>query len=75
MFEEENYTMNKPNRNDSGRYLTTEQMQKETNLCKDSVRKLAIEADALIKYGRAVRVNSGKFFSYLDREYKCDELV
>lgn len=62
--------MKTPNRNDDAKYKTVDQLIKETNLCKDSVRKIAEEAGALIKFGRSVRIISHKFYSYLETEYK-----
>ena len=43
---------------------------RETNFCKDNVRKIAEEAGALIKFGRSVRIISHQFYSYLETEYK-----
>lgn len=66
--------MNTPNRNENARYKTIDQMMQETNMCRDSVKKIALEADALIKYGRVVRILAAKFYQYLDKEYKCYDL-
>ena len=62
--------MKTPNRNDDAKYKTVEQIMRETNFCKDNVRKIAEEAGALIKFGRSVRIISHQFYSYLETEYK-----
>ncbi|SNU04656.1 hypothetical protein SAMN06297422_101199 [Lachnospiraceae bacterium] len=63
--------MNKPDRNDKARYLTVPQIMSETNLCRGNVLRLAEEADALIRIGRAVRVNAERFYRYIEIEYKA----
>ena len=63
--------MNKPVRHEEARYKTVDMIIKETNLCRSRVMTLASEADAIIRIGRAVRINSDKFFKYVDREYGC----
>ena len=62
--------MRKPVRNDEAKYRTIDSLSKEVNLCNNTVLRLAREADAVIKVGRTTRVNSERFFEYLEREYK-----
>ncbi len=59
-----------PNRNSEAKYKTVEQIMEDTNFCKDIVKRIAKEADALIKVGRTLRINSSKFYMYLESEYK-----
>lgn len=63
--------MNKPERNSNGKYKTVDLVMKDTNLCRSNVIKLATEANALIRIGRAVRINAEKLYAYIDREYGC----
>ena len=63
--------MNKPERNSDGRYKTIDYVMKETNLCRSNVIKLATEANALIRIGRAVRINAEKLYTYIDQVYGC----
>lgn len=65
--------MNKPDRNSNAVYKTVSQIMKETNLCRNSVMRIAAEADSLIRIGRAVRINSLKFYNYMETEYRADE--
>lgn len=62
--------MKTPNRNSDAKYKTVEQIMEETNFCKDIVKRIAREADALIKVGRTLRIISPKFYMYLEAEYK-----
>lgn len=62
--------MNKPERNDNGRYLTVPQIMSKTNLSRGLVIRLAEEAGAVIRIGRAVRINAEKFYKYVEFEYK-----
>lgn len=62
--------MNKPVRHEEALYKTVDQMIKATNLCRSNVMKIANEAEAVIRIGRAVRINSAKFFKYMDMVYK-----
>ena len=61
--------MNKPVRNDEAIYKTIDQLMKETNLCRRMVLRIASEADSIIRIGRAVRINSPKFYKYMEMEY------
>ena len=70
MIEKEMLSMQKPNRNAAARYKTVPQMMNETNLCRATVVRLAKEAGAYICVGRAVRVDSEKFFEYVGKEYR-----
>ena len=62
--------MNKPDRNPEGKYLTVDQVMKQTNLCRGTVVRIAKEADSIRRIGRAVRINTDRFFTYFDKEYK-----
>lgn len=62
--------MYKAIRNDDAIYKTVEQVMKETNICRRSLLKLASEADSLIRIGRIIRINTTKFYEYLEKEYK-----
>ena len=62
--------MNKPIRNDMARYRTVDSIARDVNLCNAQVLRLAREAAAVIKVGRATRINAEKFFTYLEEEYK-----
>ena len=62
--------MRKPVRNDEARYRTVEDIVKDVNLCYDTVLRLASEAEAIIRVGRATRINAERFFDYLEREYR-----
>ena len=50
-------------------WSTTLQLCEETNLCRDTVMKLAKEANAIIKIGRSVRIIRKKFFAYSEKKY------
>lgn len=63
--------MNKPVRNDEALYRTVDQVMKELNLCRSKVVQIAEEADALIRIGRAVRINTVKLYEYLEETYKA----
>ena len=67
--------MNKPVRNDEGRYLTVKQMMAQSNLCRSKVMKMAEEAGAILRIGRLIRINYEKFFEYTDREYDCQIIL
>ena len=62
--------MNKPIRNEEALYKTVDQMKQATNLCRSNVMKIANEAETVIRIGRAVRINSEKFYKYMDIVYK-----
>ncbi len=61
--------MQQPNRNAAARYRTIKQMMLDTNLCRATVVRLAKEAGAYIAVGRAIRIDSEKFFRYVSDEY------
>ncbi len=62
--------MNKPVRNDLARLRTVEQVAADANLCRNTVVRIAKEADAYLHIGRSVRIDNKKFFDYVIREYK-----
>lgn len=61
--------MNKPLRNDGARFVTPEMAKGRYNLCRKNIIKLAKESGALVKYGRAVRIDVEKMDAYLIDEY------
>ncbi len=63
--------MNKPVRNSEAIYKTVDQIMMETNLCRGNVRNIAEEANAIVRYGRTVRINAKKFYEYFEAEYGC----
>ena len=63
----------KVNRNDEAVYLTIPQVQQKTNLCRSTIMRLAAEANAMIRVGRAIRINSSKLLKYIDKEYSAME--
>lgn len=63
--------MNKPDRNDDAKYLTVPQVMSKTNLCRGNVLRLAEEADAILRIGRAVRINAEKLYKYIELEYRA----
>ena len=58
-----------PVRNDNAPYLTVAQIQRQTNLCRATIIRLATEAKAMIRIGKAIRINSEKLFKYMEKEY------
>ncbi len=62
--------MMKPNRNPDAKYLTVRQMMEQTNLSRNLLVRLAKEADAYLSFGKAVRIDSGRFFEYVRSEYR-----
>lgn len=57
------------NRNQSGELITVEQCCQESNLGRNTVRRLAREAGAERKIGRCYRIKRDAFFDYIEREY------
>lgn len=47
------------------RYSTMRELMEETGFCWPTVRKLADEAEAVVKVGRRVLIISDKFHQYL----------
>ncbi len=62
--------MRKPERNSEARYRTIDDIVRDVNLCDTTVMRLASEAEAIIRVGRATRINAERFFDYLEREYR-----
>ena len=58
-----------PVRHDDGPYLTVDQIQRQTNLCRATILRLATEAKAMLRIGKAIRINSEKLFKYMEKEY------
>lgn len=63
--------MNKPVRHEQALYRTIDQIMSETNLCRGTVMKIAEDADAVLRIGRAVRINAEKFYKYFELIYRC----
>ena len=61
--------MNKPMRNTEARFITMEMAKDRYNLCRDNIIKLAQESGALIRYGRAVRIDVEKLDKHFVTEY------
>lgn len=61
--------MNKPNRNDEARFITPTMAMSRYNLCRNIIIEIAREANALIKYGRTVRIDTKKFDDYFTSQY------
>ena len=57
------------NRSYDGELLTVPQTCEASNFGRDTVMRLAKEANAIIKVGRSVRIIRNKFFSYVEEEY------
>lgn len=62
--------MLKPVRNDDALYRTVDQVMKETNLCRQTVMRIAEEAESVLRIGRSVRINTVKLYDYMEKEYK-----
>lgn len=66
--------MNRPkNRNPKGELLTYKQVAEKSNLGVNVVMKLAKESGALLKIGRAARVDWVVFYQYIISEYQVKE--
>lgn len=63
--------MLKPVRNDDALYRTVDQVMKETNLCRQTVMRIAEEAESVLRIGRSVRINTVKLYDYMEKEYKA----
>lgn len=63
--------MLKPVRNDDALYRTVDQVIKETNLCRQTVMRIAEEAESVLRIGRSVRINTVKLYDYMEKEYKA----
>lgn len=56
-------------RNEYGELITTQQTAELSNLGINTVRKIAQEADAVVRIGKNVRIKRRKFFDYIDATY------
>ena len=61
--------MRRPIRHANAKYRTVDQMVEATNLCRGTVVRLAKEARAYLTIGRAVRIDSDRFFEHVEKEY------
>ncbi len=61
--------MKKPIRNEDARFVTPEMAKNRYNLCRKTVIAIAKEANAIIKYGRTVRIDTKKFDEYFTSQY------
>lgn len=57
------------NRNENGELITVSQTSNLSNLCENTVRKIAEESGAVRKIGRSYRINRKIFFDYIERVY------
>lgn len=64
--------VNKPVRYDFAKYRTVDSIIKEVNLCRGRVMEIAKDAGAIVRIGRAVRINSDVFFDYFEAKFKSD---
>lgn len=55
--------------NPQGELLTVRQVAFESNLGITTVRRLAREAEAVVRIGKSVRIKRRKFFDYVDATY------
>ncbi len=58
------------NKDKNGALLTIPQIAEQANMGVNTVRRLAIEAGALVKIGKLARIDPEVFFDYVKREYK-----
>ena len=56
-------------RNENGLFLTDKQAQQRYNMSRAGVIRLAEEAEAIIRFGKRLRIDVEKCDSYLRREY------
>lgn len=56
-------------RNEYGELITLPQTAELSNLGMNTVRKIAQEADAIVRINKSVRVKRRKFFDYIDEKY------
>lgn len=54
-----------------GELLTVPQTCESSNLGRDTVMRIAKEANAIIRIGRSVRIMRNKFFSYIEEAYSA----
>lgn len=60
--------MNKLQENTNAPLRTVQGIKDETNLSRNLIMQIAEEANALIKYGRVVRIDAERFYKYLRKE-------
>lgn len=58
-----------PVRNEKAEFLTVTMAMKELNMCRASTVKLAAEAGALLRYGKAQRIDWNKLSRYFKTNY------
>lgn len=58
-----------PVRNADAEYLTVKMTMERLNLCRASTIKIAKEADALLRYGNAQRINWKKLSEHFMKNY------
>ena len=59
------------NKNIEGKFVDRQQASQILNLGLVTVRKLAEEAGASIKIGRAYRIDIDKLIAYIESNYQC----
>lgn len=52
------------------KYGTVDYARQQTGLCRNTLMKVAGQAGAIRKIGRAVRIDMPKLFLYIDTEYR-----
>ena len=57
-----------PNRNENAEFLSVPMAMRKLNLCRSNTVKLAAEAGALLRYGKAQRIDWNKLSEYFKRE-------
>lgn len=65
--------MNKLTENPKGRYRTIEGACSETNIGRNTLMRIAGEANAIIRCGRSIRIDMPILYNYIDAVYKTGE--
>ena len=62
--------MYRPVVNKNARYLRTTEACSDTNWSRNTLMKVAIEANAVVRVGRTVRIDMPTLYKYIDNVYK-----
>lgn len=65
--------MNKFNENPNGKYRTVEGACGDVNMGRNTLMRIAGEANAIIRVGRSVRIDMGQLCAYIDSVYKVNQ--
>lgn len=57
--------------NKNGRYLRAEEACSQTNYSRNTLMKVATEANAVVRIGRTVRIDMPVLYRYIDAVYKA----